>query len=235
MEEKKPAAIIAATERNPESVGALYPFPLFEDGDFNIPSVFMKDIEGVRLMKYVNQRIILKFDSNRIPSKGSNVVARKGGDDQSKIVFLAHIDARKGTPGALDDGGGIATLLVLAELLEEYSGSTGIEIIAFNGEDYYDAPGQKQYLEQNRSALDNIVLAINLDDVGYFDGRTGYSLYGCSEALENRIRKLLSKRPDFMEGEQWYSGDHMIFAFAIYMKENIRQRLPRVASSTKSG
>ena len=38
LEEKQPAAIISATSRNPELAGAVYPFPMFEDGDFNIPS-----------------------------------------------------------------------------------------------------------------------------------------------------------------------------------------------------
>ena len=46
LKEKQPAAIIAATERKPELVGALYPFPLIEDGDFDIPSVFCTDIVG---------------------------------------------------------------------------------------------------------------------------------------------------------------------------------------------
>ena len=40
------------TDRNPELVGALYPFPLFEDGDFDIPSVFMTGDEGLRLAKH---------------------------------------------------------------------------------------------------------------------------------------------------------------------------------------
>lgn len=33
-------------------MGALYPFPLFEDGDFDIPSVYMTDVEGERLAAY---------------------------------------------------------------------------------------------------------------------------------------------------------------------------------------
>ncbi|MCI0478861.1 MAG: hypothetical protein L0Y55_21675, partial [Anaerolineales bacterium] len=41
LETKKPRAIIAATTHNPDLVGAMYPFPLIEDGDFDIPSVFM--------------------------------------------------------------------------------------------------------------------------------------------------------------------------------------------------
>ena len=63
------------------------------------------------------------------------------------IVFCAHIDAKKDTPGALDNATGIATLLALSKLLTEYSGSLCIEIVAFNGEDYYAASGQMQYLK----------------------------------------------------------------------------------------
>ena len=39
LESKQPLAIIAATSRNPELAGALYPFPWIEDGDFDIPSI----------------------------------------------------------------------------------------------------------------------------------------------------------------------------------------------------
>ena len=46
LEERQPAAIISATSRNPELAGGSYPFSLIEDGDFNIPSVYMTDAEG---------------------------------------------------------------------------------------------------------------------------------------------------------------------------------------------
>jgi aminopeptidase YwaD len=224
LEQEKPAAIIAVTGRNPELVGALYPFPLFEDGDFNIPSVFMMDIEGERLIKHLNENIILRFESSRIPSKGSNVIATKGSNFNSRVVFLAHIDARKGTPGALDDGGGIATLLALAELLMERNPSTGIEIIAFNGEDYYCAPGQQQYLARNKTTLEQVSVAINLDDVGYINGRTSVSFYECPDTILNLIRHALNSRLDFFEGDQWYQGDHMIF---------LQNKIPAVAFTSE--
>jgi len=37
LETKAPRAIIAATTRDPQMVGAMYPFPLFEDGDLIFP------------------------------------------------------------------------------------------------------------------------------------------------------------------------------------------------------
>ena len=46
LEAFRPQAIVAATSRNPEMAGAVYPFPLIEDGDFDIPSVYMTEEEG---------------------------------------------------------------------------------------------------------------------------------------------------------------------------------------------
>ena len=38
LEAKKPKAIITATARDLEMVDTGYPFPMFEDGNFEIPS-----------------------------------------------------------------------------------------------------------------------------------------------------------------------------------------------------
>ena len=51
-----------------------------------------------------------------------------------------------GTPGALDNASGTTVLLLLAELLADYRGSLGVDIVAINGEDYYSAPGEIVYL-----------------------------------------------------------------------------------------
>jgi aminopeptidase YwaD len=42
LEQGNPKAIVCATHRNSASAGGVYPFPMFEDGDFDIPSVYMK-------------------------------------------------------------------------------------------------------------------------------------------------------------------------------------------------
>jgi aminopeptidase YwaD len=52
LETKKPRAVLTATGRNPESSGAVYPFPLIEDGDFDIPSAYMTEEEGARLASH---------------------------------------------------------------------------------------------------------------------------------------------------------------------------------------
>ena len=216
LEERAPAAIIAATSRNPELAGGLYPFPLIEDGDFDIPSVYMKDVDGERLASHAASEVSLTSDATRFPAKACNVIARKG-NPQRRVIFLAHIDAKDGTPGALDNGTGVVALLLLAELLAEDGLSSdedrglGVEILAVNGEDYYGAPGQIHYLAQHSDRLDEIVLAINLDVAGYREGIAAYSLYACPDEMASQIRGAFSGHSILKEGEQWYQSDHMVF------------------------
>ena len=211
LEAKAPRAIIAATTRNPELAGAVYPFPLIEDGDFDIPSVYMTEDEGQRLARHAGQVVTLESRARRIPASGCNVVARKATSAPRRIVLCAHIDSKLNTPGALDNAAGVVTLLLLAELLADYDGKLGIEIVAINGEDNYAASGEKLYLEHNRGKLGDIVLSVNLDAPGYRQGPTAYSLYDCPDSIAAAVRSAFGGHADLCEGEQWYQSDHMVF------------------------
>jgi aminopeptidase YwaD len=211
LERKRPGAIIAATSRDVDMVGSMYPFPLFEDGDFDIPSVYMMEEEGLRLAGHAGEEMTLESRARRIPSQGCNVIARKGADAGHRVVLFAHIDARMGTPGANDNASGVIALLLLAELLADYTGQLGIELVAMNGEDYYSNPGEQEYLAAHTDKFDEIVLGINLDDVGYYKGRVAYSLYDCPSDLAASIRQVFSAYQDLVEGEAWYQGDHGLF------------------------
>jgi aminopeptidase YwaD len=211
LETKNPAAIITATSRNPELAGGLYPFPLIEDGDFDIPSVYVTDKVGERLAEGAGTEVLLEIEAERIPAKGCNVIARKGGGWERRIVLCAHIDTKEGTPGALDNATGITILLLLAELLAHYAGDIGIEIVALNGEDDYSAAGQLLYLRENADTLAQVILGINIDVAGYHQGNTEYSLYGCPDEIAGLIRKAFSEQEDMVEGEPWYQSDHSLF------------------------
>jgi aminopeptidase YwaD len=211
LESQQPCAIVAATSRNPQMAGALYPFPLIEDGDFDIPSVYMTDEEGRRLVEYAGQTLSLEIRAQRKPAQACNVIARKGAQSDRHVVLFAHVDAKQGTPGALDNAAGITTLLLLAELLSDYTRELGVEIVALNGEDYYSNPGEMQYLQLNAGRFGNIVLGINLDGVGYREGRTAYSLYDCPPDLSEVIQQVFASRPEFVAGEPWYQSDHSLF------------------------
>jgi aminopeptidase YwaD len=217
LESKAPLAIVTAGARCPEIAGAVYPVPLIEDGNFHIPSVNLTEEEGLRLADFAGQPASLEIRAQRSPATGSNVLASLGGE--RRVVLTAHIDAKQGTPGALDDGSGIVTLLLLGELLnplsgvlrEGYPGALGVELVAINGEDHYSAAGELSYLERNQGKMDHILLNINLDAVGFYHGSTVFSLYECPDELAGVIRARLTAN-GIPEGQPWYQGDHMVFA-----------------------
>jgi aminopeptidase YwaD len=211
LEKGKPAAIVCATGRNSAVAGGVYPFPLIEDGDFDIPSVYMTEEEGVRLLPRVGCTASLRSISKRIPGTGENVIARKGKSSGGRIVVTAHIDAKKGTPGAIDNATGVAVLLLLAKLLEDYDGEKQVEIVAFNGEDYYAVPGQMLYLRLNEGRMGNILMDINIDGAGYKDGPSAVSFYELPDDVKATALETLSRFDGIVEGPQWPQGDHSIF------------------------
>ncbi|MDD5500850.1 MAG: M28 family peptidase [Candidatus Omnitrophica bacterium] len=238
LEEKKPAAIVAATEKKPELVGALYPFPLIEDGDFDMPSVYCTDVTGEKILAKTGEVFRLVIEARRIPATACNVIAVKNQAAPRKIVLSAHIDAYWSTPGAVDNAAGVTVLLLLAEMLNDFKGEPGIEILAFNGEDYYGASGQMDYLRRYGQDFSRIAVAINIDDAGYKNGKTAYSLYECPDEISRLARNVFTKYNGIMEGEQWYQSDHMIFvqrgrpAIAV-ASENIAELMSTIAHTPK--
>jgi aminopeptidase YwaD len=211
LEKGAPIAIICATGRNASLAGGVYPFPLIEDGDFNIPSVYMTEEEGNRLLYRVGRTVSLSSNSRRIPGKGSNVIASKGSPAGRRIVVTAHIDAKKGTPGAIDNASGVAVLLLLAEQLGNYDGGRLIELVALNGEDYYAVPGQMMYLMQNQGRFQEILLNINLDGAGYKEGDSAFSFYDLPGDIECQVIEVIDRFPGITQGTPWVQGDHSIF------------------------
>ncbi len=214
LEKSGVKAIIAATGMNSSTAGGVYPFPLIEDGDFNIPSVYMKDIDGEKLIEFAGKQVYLKSVSNRIPGKGYNIIAQKGTVGSERIIVSAHIDAKKGTPGAIDNATGVAVLLLLAELMNDYNGNNLIEIVAFNGEDYYAVPGQMLYLESNKDMFDNIILNVNIDGAGYKEGMSAFSFFNLPETMKDKAQNVIQKYQGIIEGKQWVQGDHSMFVQA---------------------
>jgi aminopeptidase YwaD len=223
LETKSPAAILCATDRDGAVAGGVYPFPLIEDGDFHIPSVYMTGEEGQRLLTEVGKTGILESKAWRKDSKGVNVVASKGTDPDRRILISAHIDAKVGTPGAIDNGTGVVVLLLLAEYLQEYQSGPVIELLPFNGEDYYSVPGQMVYLEQNQGRFHEILININIDGAGYHQGPSGFSPFNLQENVKASLDEVLNASETLVEGQQWVQGDHSIF---------IQQGVPALAVSS---
>jgi aminopeptidase YwaD len=211
LEKSGVKAIICATGLNPALAGGVYPFPMFEDGDFDIPSVFVKDTEGEKLYSDREKIIVLESSAERIPETAYNLLGRKNGISGKRIVITAHIDAKKGTPGAIDNATGVCVLLLLAELLSDYNGKHPVELLAFNGEDYYAVSGQMKYIEQNQNSFSDVLLNINIDGAGYKLGESSFSLFELPDDIKSITQAIIRSNPNIKEGLPWYQGDHSIF------------------------
>ena len=211
LEEKNPLAIIAVTGKHP--MCGLNPYPLFEDGNFHIPSAYLSPDDFSKIEEKVAGKCVkVHLASTCEEAASEQIVATKSVTNASgKIVICAHMDSKNDTTGALDNASGIVTALKLTERLqlENYD----LDIVPFNSEEYYGANGELLYLEELRKNEDDIKLLINIDSVGHIGSKVEASLYNVSDDLQRTIAEIVEKREDIRLGEAWYAGDHAVFAF----------------------
>ncbi len=211
IEEAAPAAIIAVTGRD-TMAGAVYPFPLVNDASVDVPSAYMRDVDGPALLAHVGETVRFTMDAKRIPTRAEQVIARKPGTGEGRIIVSAHIDTARETPGALDNGTGVACLLGLAEELASRSTRHTIEIVPFNGEDNYAAKGELTYLAANPGGFGDVTVVVNIDAAGLAGAATDVSFYGCPDAVRTAAEKAMASLASVQEGPQWPASDHMVFA-----------------------
>jgi aminopeptidase YwaD len=209
LEATAPVAIIAATGQCPEIAGALRPFPFVEDGAFCVPAGHVDEQAGQGLAAYDGRPARVALVGHRRPARARNVIGRVG-RERGRVTVMAHIDTKVRTPGAVDNASGVTVLLLLAEMLDR-SIPIGVELLVVNGEDYYNAAGEVQYLSEHDGDLGDVALAVNIDGAGYREGRTAYSLYNCEPRLAAHAGQLLAGQ-GLVEGPQWWQSDHAIFA-----------------------
>lgn len=213
LDRARPAAVIAATDRTLVAAAAS-PFPISEDGDFGYPSAYLHERDSGPLLAHAAETVRLRIDSHTRPVPSEQVVARLQGSTRGsrRVVVCAHIDSHYGTPGALDNATGVAALMALADLLGETPPALDVELVPFNGEDDYSAAGELAYLGQPRVALDQIALAVNIDDAGFRGEATAISFYGCPVWLRETALDVASRTSTVAEGPEWPMSDHMVFA-----------------------
>jgi aminopeptidase YwaD len=218
LEEKQPLAIIAISHQEEN------PAPVFEDGDFRLPSLTLKAGDGRFFLEKTAGEVRLRIESVVRPSQGANVIGRRQGTNGRKVVVCAHFDTKYGTAGAVDNAAGVATLLALAQALEGLTLELDLELVAFNGEDYYSMPGQMKYLENYANEFPRIAMAINIDGVGLRDKRTTVAFFECAEPLVQEVQGILLRHPNMVQTEPWSQGDHMLFSM---------QRIPSLALTSQ--
>lgn len=111
-------------------------------------------------------------------SRSDNVIAeRRGKNPEPVVVVCAHYDAVEGSPGADDDGSGVATLLAVARAVEGAPAGATIRLVAFAYEEE-GLVGSAAYV----ASLDDrerrrIAGVLDVEMVGYTDSRPGSQHY----------------------------------------------------------
>lgn len=211
LESKKPLAVIAVTGK--DALSGMEPFPMFDDGNFEIPSGYLSinDFEAIRNL-VIGNRVYLRLDSRCTKVQSGQLYAEKKAQNaKGKIVIGGHMDTKNHTVGALDNAAGVVTLLKTAEKVT--AGNYDIGIVPFNSEEYFGADGELAYLGKVQADGDNVVLFINIDSVGHIGSKAAVSLYNISEEMTELINGMIAEQENVVIGEPWYAGDHAAFAF----------------------
>lgn len=113
-----------------------------------------------------------------------NLIVEVQGDQRPEEIVIvgAHYDTAIGTPGANDNGSGVAALLELSEQLKGFQPERTLRFVAFTNEEppYFQRPHEMgSWVYANRCFKDkeNIIGVISLETMGYFSDEPGSQKY----------------------------------------------------------
>ncbi|BBM87567.1 M28 family peptidase [Candidatus Uabimicrobium amorphum] len=102
----------------------------------------------------------------------TNLAFEKKGKSEEIIVIGAHYDSAWGTPGADDNASGVAAMIVLAHLLQDYTSPYTLRFVAFTLEEppYFATPnmGSARYAAQMSANSEKVKIMICLEMLGFF-------------------------------------------------------------------
>jgi aminopeptidase YwaD len=98
---------------------------------------------------------------------GKNIEATLPGKNHNGIVLVtAHYDSVTVSPGANDDGSGVAVVLAVADIMSHYQFNSTVKFVLFSGEEQ-GLLGSHEYVQQASRQGEHIIGDLNLDGVGY--------------------------------------------------------------------
>jgi peptidase M28-like protein len=119
----------------------------------------------------------VELDEFKVEDKSVyNLVASKAGDAEILVVG-AHYDTAFLTPGANDNGSGVAVLLELAERLKDVPLERTVRFVFFVNEEppyfFTDSMGSEVYASRCAEAKDQIIGMLSLETMGYYSEEPG--------------------------------------------------------------
>ena len=110
-----------------------------------------------------------------------NIEAERPGTLSEIVLIGAHYDSVPGSPGANDNGSGVAALLALAHRLKNQPNEKTLRFVAFVNEEpgFFQtrAMGSYVYAGRCRERAERIVAMISLETIGYFSDQPGSQSY----------------------------------------------------------
>lgn len=211
LETKSPKAILCVTGKN--TLNGQNPFPLFDDGNFLIPSgnIGKEYLDELNELSHSDVLVHIEINSYKTKAKSRQLIAsKKVKNAKGKIIIGAHMDSKYNTPGALDNATGVAVLMQIASMLN--SSIYDIDLVPFNSEEYYGANGELEYLGLLENDPNKVLLMINIDSVCHKGSKTAVSFYNFGNST-NLAKTLIKRSPQIVKGNEWYAGDHVPFVF----------------------
>lgn len=117
------------------------------------------------------------------PCHNIEVVVSEGAARSEIIVVGAHYDSAIGTPGANDNGSGVASLLALARRMRSRASASGrtLRFVWFTNEEPPHFQGENmgsvRYARRARQRGEDIVAMLSLETMGYFSDEPGSQRY----------------------------------------------------------
>ncbi len=163
-----------------------------------IPAVIISLAEGERLLARLRQgavRVQLHVDTLTEQRTTWNVIGRRVGRSARTIVIGGHLDSVEVSPGANDNGSGIAAALEAARLLADAPLEFSLEIVGFGAEER-GLLGSAHYVRERGNQVAGMV---NMDmvGVGTLQVGNGSGSGPLIDAAERSAARLGSRLPRF--------------------------------------
>ncbi len=211
--EKAGAAAFLAVDYGTPELGQL-----LQDSELDLASATVSWDTALSLLKDPAEKVRLMIQARKTQSTTANLVARRpdarSGARPQRIVLCAHHDTAINTPGACDNGGGVAALLALAASLQNTR--YGLEFVFFTGEEYLPM-GDDEYLRrmggEKGESFSLISAAINMDGAGAALGSNSITAISCSSEYEQEVRQAARRRPGVVWVDPWPQSNHSTFSW----------------------
>jgi len=204
-------------------------------GYVKIPAVGVSSEHGTWLRRYLidypDMKIKIDMKNKTKMTYANNIVAEISGSElpDEVVIVGAHLDSWDLGQGTIDNGVGSVTLLETARVLSKLKAKPKrtLRFILFMGEEF-GLYGSKNYIEQHKAELENIVMMLNMDMIG---NPYSFNVYGHEEALpflKNLAAELqgFGMEPDKVTSIAKLHSDHESFMLAGVPAMGLTTNLP---------